>query len=61
MDVNMVVDVISNVGFPIAACVMIGWLLYREQELHKEESKLLADAIASLTTAIHELKERLNA
>lgn len=61
MDVNLVVDVISNVGFPIATCIMIGWLFYREQELHKEESKLLADAIASLTTAIHELKERLNA
>lgn len=61
MDINLVVDIISNVGFPIAACVMIGWLFYREQELHKEESKLLADAIASLTTAIHELKERLNA
>lgn len=61
MDINLVVDVISNVGFPIATCVMIGWLFYREQELHKEESKLLADAIASLTTAIHELKERLNA
>lgn len=57
--VSIVTNAISNVGFPICCVGALGYLLYREQELHREESKMFTSAIKDLTVAIAQLSEKL--
>lgn len=54
-----VIQAISTVGFPIACCLMMGYLLYLEQNNHKEEMLQLKDAIVSNTLIMTELKQLL--
>ena len=53
------IQAISTVGFPIACCLMMGYLLYLEQKNHKEEMLQLKDAIVSNTLIMTELKQLL--
>lgn len=57
--VTVVTNAISNVGFPICCVGALGYLLYREQELHREESKMFTSAIKDLTVALTQLSEKL--
>lgn len=59
MDMNAVIQLISTVGFPIFACVALGWLLYREQNEHKEEIGKLTEALNGNTTIMAQLKQLL--
>ena len=59
MEPNTIVQIISTVGFPIFACVALGWLLYREQNEHKEEMNTLTDALNRNTVVMAELKQLL--
>lgn len=59
MEITEVVNAISTVGFPIFATCGIGWLLYREQQAHKEETNSLKEAINSNTIVMAELKQLL--
>ena len=59
MEPNTIVQIISTVGFPIFACVALGWLLYREQNEHKEEMGTLTDALNRNTVVMAELKQLL--
>lgn len=64
--ISTVISAISNVGFPIVACLLMGLLCYWMIKSHKEEIKALSAAIEDVktalqnnTTAIDTLKERL--
>lgn len=57
--VTVATNAISNVGFPICCVGALGYLLYREQELHREESKMFTSAIKDLTVALTQLSEKL--
>ena len=57
MEPNTIVQIISTVGFPIFACVALGYLLYREQNEHKEEMNTLTDALNRNTVVMAELKQ----
>lgn len=59
MEITEVVNAISTVGFPIFATCGIGWLLYREQQAHKEETNSLKEAINGNTLVMAELKQLL--
>lgn len=59
MEPNTIVQIISTVGFPIFACVALGYLLYREQNEHKEEMNTLTDALNRNTVVMAELKQLL--
>ena len=50
---------ISTVGFPIVACLILGYLLIQEQSAHKEETKELSGAISQLTIVMTEFKQLL--
>ena len=63
---STVIGAISNVGFPIVACLLMGALCYWIIKSHKEEIKALSAAIEDVktalqnnTAAIETLKERL--
>lgn len=53
--VNDIVQMISTVGFPIAACVALFWQNNKWEERHEEESKTFVSAINNNTTAIERL------
>ena len=59
MEINELLNAVSTVGFPIFATCGIGWLLYREQQAHKEETNSLKEAINSNTIVMAELKQLL--
>lgn len=66
-----IVQVISTVGFPIVACLLLGWYVkyqtdsYRSevQELqkdHREEVQRMTEAINNNTLALTKLCERMD-
>ena len=54
-----VVNLISNLGFPIACLVALFWLLNKQREEHKEESAKFTEAINNNTLAITKLVDKL--
>lgn len=56
---TQVVTVVKDLGFPIAVCVAMFWLNYKQTEQHKEEMAKLTDALNNNTIALTELKDRM--
>ena len=54
MDVSAITALVSNVGFPIVACGVIAYLLYREQEKKSE----LKDAINAMSSLLQRLLDK---
>lgn len=59
MDVQTLMQAVTTVGFPIVACGALGWLLYREQNVHKEEMNNMTTALNANTVIMTELKQLL--
>lgn len=55
MDFSAVSQMISSVGFPIAACVALFWQMNRESTQHKEEMDTLKESLNKNTLAITKL------
>ena len=52
---SAVSQLISSVGFPIAACVALFWQMNRESTQHKEEMDALKESLNQNTLAITKL------
>lgn len=59
MDANALVQIISNLGFPIAMCGALFWYINKQTELHKDEMHELKQSIDNNTLIITKLYERL--
>ena len=59
MDTNALVQIISNLGFPIAMCGALFWYINKQLEMHKEETHELKQSIDNNTLIITKLYERL--
>lgn len=55
MDFATISQLISSVGFPIAACVALFWQMTKESERHKEEMNALKESLNQNTLAITKL------
>ena len=55
MDFSAVSQLISSVGFPIAACVALFWQMNKESTQHKEEMDALKESLTKNTLAITKL------
>lgn len=53
------VSLISNVGFPIFACIMIYKAMEKEREDHKEESEKWVEALNNNTNVMKTLISKL--
>ena len=60
MDVNAITQLIGSIGFPIVACGALFWMLNRQNELHREESAQMKEAINDLKVAILQLTNSIN-
>ena len=54
---EMIVQLIGSLGFPIAMCVYLVWYNNKLNELHKEEMDTLKDALVNNTLAIQHLTD----
>lgn len=70
MDANTLITLIGSLGFPIVACIAMGWFFakvndnYRQdikelQATHKEEVKAMTEAIQNNTLVIQKLVDKL--
>ena len=71
MDANILITMIGSLGFPIVACVAMGWFFakvndnYRNdikelQSTHREEVKAMTDAINNNTLVIQKLIDEMD-
>lgn len=57
MDVSSWTTVISTIGFPIAACCAIFYMMNKEREDHKNEITTLKDVISNINETLASLKQ----
>lgn len=59
MDVNLITQIISNLGFPIACVVAMFWMLNKERDAHKAETAELSKAIENNTQVMTQVLDKL--
>ena len=60
MDIlQIVTNLISNVGFPIACVIAMFWQMEKEREAHKTESEKWVEAVNKNTVVLEKVLERL--
>ena len=60
MDINVIAQLITTIGFPIVACGALFWFINKQQESHREEMKSLEKSLNENTTILMQLKEIMN-
>lgn len=56
-NIDIIMQAISTVGFPIAMCGIMFWFLYKEQESHKAEMLSLKEVISENNQVLAGLKQ----
>ena len=56
-DINVIIQAISTVGFPIVMCGIMFWFLWKEQESHKGEMLSLKEVISENNKVLEGLKQ----
>ena len=54
-----VLNAVSTVGFPIVMCLLLLYVLYKQNEEHKEEMNKMNESLANNTLAIQRLTDIL--
>lgn len=60
MDGTSVVQLISNVGFPIAICLMLLWYVYNLIQEHREETNKFVEALNNNTKVLERLCDKMD-
>lgn len=55
MDLNAIVSLVSNVGFPVAVCMALFFYMERQNERHQQETDKLNETVQSNTKVLTEL------
>lgn len=55
MEVNDIVSIISNVGFPVAVCIALFLYMEKQNERHQQETDKLNETVQSNTKVLTEL------
>lgn len=59
MNGSDVINAISTVGFPIVMCLLLLYVLFKQNEEHKEEMNKMNESLANNTLAIQRLTDIL--
>ena len=57
---DIITNVVSTVGFPIAMCLMMFYFLHQEQKMHKEEMAEIKEVIAKNNEILASLKQLID-
>lgn len=60
MEVNEIVSLISNVGFPVAVCIALFFYMEKQNERHQNETDKLNETVQSNTKVLTELCTLIN-
>lgn len=60
MDVNLLIQLVGSLGFPIVACGALFWRMVKSDEQHKEEMSKMSEVLNNNTNALVKLTERLD-
>lgn len=60
MDINNTSQLVSTVGFPIAMCLILVYVIYKMSTSHKQEMDSLKDALNQNTLVIQKLSDKLD-
>ena len=60
MDVNVILQAITSVGFPIVMCIMLMYYIKEMTANRKEESDKFADALNNNTLVLQKLCDKLD-
>lgn len=55
MDANEIIQLVSNIGFPIAMCVILFFYMTKQNDKHKEEIDKLSETLQGNTKVLTEL------
>lgn len=55
MDITSVLQLVANYGFPVVACLLLGWYVNHQTNAHKEEVAELRKAIDANTEVVRSL------
>lgn len=61
MDATNIISVVSQVGFPIAMCLVMAWYIKYTNDQHKDEISKITEALNNNTLAVQKLCERMDA
>jgi hypothetical protein len=61
MDTAMVTQIIGSLGFPIVACIGLGWYLVKVQKQNNDTISKMSDALNNNTIALTKLAEKIDA
>lgn len=59
MDVTAITQFVSTVGFPIAACIAMFWMVNKQNDNHKQEIDKMSEALNNNTIALTKLTDKL--
>ena len=63
MDANTIVTLVGSLGFPICACIGLGWFVTSELRTmrsdHKEEMAKMTEAVNNNTIVIQKLVDKM--
>lgn len=60
MDVNIIMQAIGSVGFPIVACLYMAYIHNESEIRHSNERKEMTEAINNNTKVLEIIKDRLH-
>lgn len=60
MNMNVILQAITSVGFPIVMCLMLMWYVREISSKHKEESDKFAEALNANTLVLQKLCDKLD-
>lgn len=59
MDASVLTQLVGSLGFPIAMCIAMFWMLFKQSEQHKTEMDKITEALNNNTIALTKLAAKL--
>ena len=60
MDVSLLTQLVGSLGFPIAMCIAMLWMLNKVTEQHREEMAKITEALNNNTVALSQLSTKMD-
>ena len=60
MELNVILQAVSTVGFPIVVAGAMFWKMNKQDEIHREELNKVTEAITNNTVALTQLIDKLD-
>ena len=60
MDFGVLVSAIGSLGFPIVACILLGYMFLKFTQNYRDDIKAMSDIVNNNTLALQRLVDRLD-